>query len=356
MTKKNFTGGYDAGSVRRRLLWTWLQTLLGIAVMAGLTVSAFLLLGFKWSFGVIFLLLWVAMPIFGWYMSGPLVRRLMRCQEPNPDNPRHMRLVRIVDNLFLKTGLKHKPPVYVSPIPLPNAFATGRSPSQAFIACTEGLFRVGLTDDELEAVIAHELAHVKTYDVAIGSLMAVMGSFFSLLLAGGLPRMFNSAFISSDSPLLDELSFKVQRDKKRFFLPEGGVLGFIVMLVIFYIVSIFTKVVAMFVGRTRESAADVLAAHWTNKPCALSTSLQKINRFMERIPVGIKLRIITRGLTPILMVSDFEGRHDEHGAPASNGVLVRLRRWWRHLGENHPPIPKRLAALDRMSGGSCPRL
>lgn len=352
MFNKN-TNGLNTGAIRRRLFFTWVQTLLGVALLAGLTAGAFVLLGFSWSVGVIVLLVWSLLPLLSWWHSGTLVLKLMRCQPPNPNNANHRRLVQIVDQLYPKTGLTVKPPVYISPIPLPNAFATGRSPRHSFIAATEGLLHVGLTDEELEGVLAHELAHVKSRDVAIGSFTAVLGSLFAILLAGGLPRLFHSAFTSGDAPLLDKLSHKIKHEKKRFFLPEGGFFGFVVMLAIFYLVSIFTRLATMFVGRTRESAADILAAQWTGNPCALSMALQKIRHFMDNHRPDLRLIIITRGLTPILLVNALEDESED----AEGGSLgTRLRRWWRHLGENHPPVRKRMEALDDMSGGSCPRL
>lgn len=352
MSTKN-PQGFNPDVVKRRLFWTWLQTVLGVGFIGALTVGALVWLGFNWSVGLVVLLVWSLLPLLSWYHSGTLVLKLMRCQAPNPKNANHMRLVRIVDKLYPKTGLEWKPPVYISPIPMPNAFATGRNPKHSFIAATEGLLHCGLNDEELEAVLAHELAHVKTRDVAIGSFTAVMGSLFAILLAGGLPRLFHAAFSSNGAPLLDRLSQKVKHEKKRFFLPDGGLVGFVFMLVIFYFVSVFTKLVTMFVGRSRESAADVLAAQWTGNPCALSMALQKIRHFLDNHRPDIRLIVITRGLTPILLVNALD---DEDEDAEGGSLMTRLRRWWRRLGENHPPVSHRMAALDEMAGGSCPRL
>lgn len=354
MKQPNKQPGFNAGAVSGRILWTWIQTLLGIGLLAALSVGTVLFLGFNWGIGVGILCLWLILPVFGWYFSSNLVIRLMRCQPPDPRNPNHARLVRIVDALFPKTGLSVKPPVYISPIPVPNAFATGRSPSQAFIACTDGLFEVGLTDEELEAVLAHELAHVKSRDVAITSLAAVLGSLFSILMAQGLPGLFHSVFTPQrgNGDLLGKLSSKVKKDKKRFFLPDGGIFGFLIMLVIFYLVGFFTKLVSMFVSRARESGADAYAAQWTGNPCALSTALQKIYLWITTHRNDIRLRMLTRGLAPILFVSML----DEEGAEGNGGLLSRLRQWWRSLGENHPPVPERMKMLDKMSGKACPRI
>ncbi|MGH9550424.1 MAG: M48 family metalloprotease, partial [Terriglobales bacterium] len=208
--------GFSSGSVARRVLYTWAQTLGGIAFLGALIAGTLHLLGFHFGFGFAVVGIFALIPLFSFWFSAPLIKKLTRCAPPDPEDPDHMRLVRIVDNLYPKTGLPVKPPVYVSPMPIANAFATGRSPRNAFIACTEGLFYADLTDDELEAVLAHELAHVKNRDTAIASLVSAMGSLFSLLLASGLPWLFRSAFVSkSDAPLLNKLTRKVNTQKKR---------------------------------------------------------------------------------------------------------------------------------------------
>ena len=351
--KSNNKQGFDSRAISRRIVLSWMQTIAGILLLAALTSGSLFLLGFHWSFPLVILGLWVILPLLGWYHSGTLVRRLMRCQEPDPLDPEHARLIRIVDDLLPKTGLKVRPPVLVSPLPVPNAFATGRSPSKAFIAATEGLFQVGLTDDELESILAHELAHVKSNDVAITSLTSVLGSAFSIVLAQGIPGLFNAVFNPhEDSPLLDKLERKVKRDKKKFFATTGGIAGLLLMVAVFFIVNVFSKLVTMFVSRSRESHADALAALWTGKPCALSSALQKIVLWMTFNGMEIRMKLILQGLSPVLFAGGLEEDPDEEPA----GLMGKLRRWWQQLGENHPPIPKRLEALDRMSGGSCPRL
>lgn len=339
-----------------RLLWTWVQTLLGTAIMGGLAASALAILGLSLTWSAAFFSIWMLIPVVGWYFSAQMVKRLTGCRAPDPHNPEHQRLTRIVDALYPKTGLAVKPPVFISPIRIPNAFATGRTPSQAFIAATEGLLDVGLTDDELEAVLAHELAHVRNYDVALNSTLAALASLFSLVLATGLPSLFAPAIMQqSHAPLLDKLDGRVRSEKKRFFLPDGGVLGFVTMLIIFYVVSAGAKLVSLFVTRVRESGADAHAAYWTGKPCALSMALQKIVLYTATHQADIRGSIITRGLTPLWFVSPFDDGRFPGGKGQTGGILKAIRRWWHELGENHPPVHKRLDDLDRLSGSSCPR-
>lgn len=338
----------------KQLARTWCQTVSGIALMGALLTAAFYFVGLHWSFAAIFLMIWTAIPVVGWYHSSNIVKALTGCKPPNPRNPNHQRVVRIVHELWTKTGLPVEPPVLISPLPIANAFATGRNPENSFIAVTEGLFAVGLTDGELKGVLAHELAHVKCHDVAINSLLAVINSLFGILLAAGLPTLFSPSVISSGEPLMDKLSDKVRRHKKRFYLPVGGLFGFIVTLALFYCINYFTKFVSLFVSRARESAADVQAIAWTKEPCELHSALQRIYHHILTHPTDLRSGILTRGLVGVLFLSPFED--PERDKADGDGFLAKLRKRWRYLGENHPPVPDRLDLLDELKGGkACPR-
>ncbi len=345
--------GFDEKAVARQLRMNWIRTGFGIAFLSALCGAVLFLVGVQSSVILIVLSIFgIALPLFSWYNSAKLVKRLMKCETPNTTNKNHMRLVRLVDELFPLTGLKKKPEVLVSPIPMPNAFATGRNPENAFIAATEGLFSCGLTDAEIKAVLAHELAHVKAHDVAITSLTSVLASLFAILLSTGFPRFFKSAFVDKNDDLLDKLSNKVKTNKEGFVAPAVGVAGFFFTLVLFWIISFFAKFVTLFVSRSRESAADVLATKWTGDACALSTALQKIVDWSERNAMLLRLRMMLDGMNPLLFVSLDEGRH-AHG---ENSGPSGFSKWWQDIGANHPPMDQRLAMLDVLAGQTCPLL
>lgn len=351
--KNNNFPNVDQKAIDSQLRANWFRTILGLVSLAALGAATFALLGLNITIASVILgLFTVVLPLFSWYNSAKLVKRLMKCEAPNSLNPDHRRLVRLVKEIYPKTGLSKMPDVMVSPVPMPNAFATGRSPSNSFIACTEGLFAVDLSDEELKAVLAHELAHVKSRDVAITSLTATMGSLFAILLAGGMPWIFSAAFVSNkDGLLVDKLSDKVKKGKKNFAAPAVGFAGFFCTLLVFAVVSFFTKFVTFFVSRSRESAADALAAQWTGNPCALATALQKINDWVNRNRLLLQLKIMMGGLAPML----FFGLHeDEDHDPKT--VSGKIGRWWREIGENHPPIPTRIKELEAMAGASCPTM
>jgi len=332
---------------------TWIQTILGAGALATLMAVALFLLGLDFSLAACILGLAVLFPLLGWYFSASIARRLTLCQSPEATNPDHVRLIGIVNRLLGKTDLKVAPPVYVSPLLIPNAIATGRTPGQSFIAVTEGLLALNLSDDELEAVLAHELAHVRNYDVAILSCLAATASLFSLILATAFPRLFNLAFISQRAPLMERLSRRVKGDKK-LLLPGAGIITFLSTLLVFYLVSCLVRMILLFVTRARESAADAQAAYWTGNPCALSTALQKIVNHMQRHDIDMRHFIIIAGLTPVFFASPLLPIDDE--SQKADGFFFRLRRWWRRLGDRHPPVKKRIETLDRLAGGICPRL
>lgn len=345
----------DPSVIAKHVRENWIRTIMGILFLAALGGGALTWFGLNLGVTAVILgLLTVVMPILSWYNSATMVKRLMRCQKPVKGDPQHERLVRLVDELFPKTGLKVKPEVMVSPIPIPNAFATGRNADNAIIAATEGLFLVDLTDEELKAILAHELAHVKNHDVAITSLTSVLGSLFAIIIAVGFPSFFNNNFVKRDSAhdpdLLGKLNNKVKSDKRNFAAPAVGMAGFIMTMAVFAVVSFFAKFITLFVTRARESGADALAAQWTGNPCALATALRKITDWMNRNRLLLQMRIMMDGMKPLLMVSLTE--NDEQPTTLKG----KLAKWWKELGEAHPPVPARIEVLEAMAGETCPTM
>lgn len=341
----------DDSEIAKHVRSNWLRTILGIVFLGALSGGALTWFGLNLGLTTFILAIFtVVLPVFSWYNSAGMVKKLMRCQTPSANNLDHQRLVRLVDELFPATGLKVKPEVMVSPIPVPNAFATGRNANNAIIAATEGLFLVDLSDDELKAILAHELAHVKNHDVAITSLTSVLGSLFAIAIAVGYPSFFNGNFVPRDRDLLGKLSDKVKSDKRNFATPAVGLAGFVMTLLIFAVVSFFVKFVTLFVTRARESGADALAAQWTGNPCALATALRKITDWMNRNRLLLQMRIMMDGMKPML----FLGLHESDETPTT--IKGKLAKWWQEIGEAHPPVPARIKVLEAMAGATCPTM
>src|SRR5437764_23142 len=146
-----------------------LKTALLLGLLSGLLLTIGELLG--GANGLVIAFIFAAMMNFGSYwFSDKIVLRMYRAQPVGAGN----RLYTIVERLSRQAGLP-MPKVYIIPDPSPNAFATGRNPEHAAVAATEGILQI-LTDNELEGVVAHELAHVKHRDILISSLAATLAA------------------------------------------------------------------------------------------------------------------------------------------------------------------------------------
>ena len=168
------------------------------------------------------------------------------------DNPR---LYRIVENLSIATGMP-MPKVYIIDDPAPNAFATGRDPKHAIVAATTGLMEI-MDDNELEAVMAHELGHVQNYDIRV-SMIA-----FGLVSAiGFLSDMILHMFFFSDSD-------------NRIIPPYFYVIG----IVLIVLAPVMAAIIQMAISRQREYLADATGAMTTRHPEGLASALEKLRDF-----------------------------------------------------------------------------
>ena len=167
------------------------------------------------------------------------------------------RLYQIVKNLTKKANLP-MPKVYIIPENVPNAFATGRNPNHAAVAVTEGLLNL-LTEEEIEAVLAHELSHVKHYDILIGTIAAtIAGAIAMIANMMQFGAMFGVGGSDEDRP------------------------NPIVMLILAIILPIAATVIQMAVSRNREFMADEGAAMITRHPEWLQSALAKLENYNER--------------------------------------------------------------------------
>jgi heat shock protein HtpX len=214
------------------------------------------------------------------------------------DNPR---LYRIVENLSIATGTT-MPKVYIVPDPAPNAFATGRDPEHAVVAATTGLLEL-LDDDELEGVMAHELGHVRNYDIRVSLVV------YGLVVAVG---------ILSDI-LLRMAFFGRGRNNSN---PIVLVFGLVAMV----IAPVVATLVQLAISRQREYLADATGALTTRHPDALANALEKLEAY------GRPLRRQNSSMAH-LWIAD----------PLKRGGLERLF-------STHPPIADRVARLERMGG------
>jgi heat shock protein HtpX len=171
------------------------------------------------------------------------------------DNPR---LYRIVENLAITLGVQ-TPKVYIIDDPAPNAFATGRDPKHAVVAATTGLLDI-MSDDELEAVMAHEMGHVQNYDIRVSMIAFGLVSAIGIL-TDVVMRMF---FFGND-------------DRDSNVNPLVIVIGIVVII----LAPIIAAIVQLAVSRQREYLADATGAMTTRHPEALASALGKLEKYTQ---------------------------------------------------------------------------
>lgn len=235
-----------------------------------------------------------------WYFSDKLAMRAMGAREVTPQEA--PRLHAIVDRLCAQADMP-KPRVAIADMPMPNAFATGRSPKRAVVCATTGIMDK-LDERELEGVMAHELSHVAHRDVMVMTIASVVG-----ILAGFLARMtiFSSMGRSRD----------------------GGP-AILVILLVSMVVYAVSFLLTRLLSRYRELAADRAGAYLTGQPSHLANALTKITGDMKRIP-DEDLR-------------KQEAYNTFFFAPALTNKMDLAT-----LFASHPPLEKRLEKLSKIS-------
>ena len=217
------------------------------------------------------------------------------------------RLYEVMERLAAKANLP-VPKLYVIPEEAPNAFATGRNPQHASVAVTEGLLNL-MTDDELEGVIAHELSHVRNYDILTTSIAAT--------LAGAITYM---AHMAQWGMLFGGYG---GRDDDR---EEGG--GMFAAIAMMILAPFAALLLQLFLSRTREYSADETGARMVGQPYGLISALQKLGAYNQRIP--------TTSMAP---------------ATAALCIVRPLfgTGGMSSLFSTHPPLEDRIEALRRMT-------
>ena len=234
------------------------------------------------------------------------------------DRHKLRQLQNVVDEMAIASGLP-RPRVYLVPDQDPNAFATGRDPAHASIAVTRGLLDT-LSRDELQGVVAHEMSHVRNYDIRLMTVIAALVGAIVLLADWSRRMMWFGGG---------------RRNRSRDGGGGGGGAAAAVVLVVWLIAIILApllaQLLAMAVSRQREYLADASGAELTRNPGALADALQRIEEHAE------PTRSIKRGAAH-LCIADPLGRR------------VGLKEgFWSDLFATHPPMVKRIAALRRMA-------
>ena len=295
MARSRFVG--DAGLTVRMTTVMFLLGALFVALVVGLAYAA------GGGLGILIGIGGIGFAVYQWANSDKVAMRAMRAREVTPEQAPELH--GMVDRLCALADMP-KPRVGVADTPVPNAFATGRSPQRSVVCVTTGILDM-LTAEELEGVLAHELSHVAHRDVLVMTVASSAGIAAGMLTQGAR---------------FGGLGFFGRRDN------NGGLPVWLVVLVVSLAVYAISFVLLRLLSRYRELAADRAGAYLTMQPGALASALQKITGGINQIPQR-DLRQV--GAASALCI-----------APAISGVSLKT------LTSTHPSLEQRLEQLARI--------
>jgi len=273
----------------------WFKTFLLMGALTALVV----LIG-DWvggSQGMLLAFVFAIIMNFGAYwFSDKIVLSMYGAQEVTEDQAPE--LFGIVRRLAISAGIP-MPKVYIIPADQPNAFATGRNPDHAAVAVTEGIMRL-LNEQELEGVLAHELAHIKNRDILIATIAATIAG--AIMMLSRFALFFGGRDEENRNPL--------------------------VTLIAIIVAPIAAMLIQLAISRQREYGADESGAQICGKPLALASALAKLERGKEYISMDAN-----PATAHMFIVNPF----------SAQGIV--------NLFSTHPPIPDRIARLERMQLG-----
>jgi heat shock protein HtpX len=248
---------------------------------------------------VIALAVAAVMNFISYWFSDKIVLKTYGGKEVSPEEA--PRFHAIVDRLIARANLP-KPKLYLLPGDSPNAFATGRNPNHAAVAATEGILKL-MSDEELEGVIAHELAHVANRDILISSVAAtIAGAITFLATMARWGALFGGYGVGG-------------RDER-----NGG--NVVTLLLTAILAPIAAMIVQMAISRSREFAADATGARFAGQPYGLAKALEKLDAASKRPPMAA-----TQATAHMFIVAPFTG----------SAIM--------NLFSTHPPIEERIRRL-----------
>ncbi|MEW5993405.1 MAG: zinc metalloprotease HtpX, partial [Candidatus Zixiibacteriota bacterium] len=242
----------------------------------------------------------VGMNFFSYWFSDKIVLKMYRGRQIDEND--HPRLFRVVRRVATQ-AMMPMPKVYIVPTKAPNAFATGRNAEHAAVAATEGLLEM-LSEDELEGVIGHEIAHIRNKDMLIGTIAATFAGAIGILAAIARWGAIFGGYGGRDSR-------------------GGGPIGLLIAAIVAPLVAM---IIQFAISRQREYKADAESGRITGKPRALASALNKLHRS------PIRLNLDQRPATAHLMIAN----------PLSGRGITSLF-------STHPPVEKRVEKLLEMA-------
>jgi len=282
-----------------------------VLVLVAVGAAVGVLIGYGWQGTVVALVVAGVMAFTSYWKSDAIALSVSRARPADPQQ--YQRLHNLVEGLCIASGLP-KPRVYIVDDPAPNAFATGRDPKHAAIAVTTGLLEK-MNRVELEGVVAHELSHIRNYDILVSTL--------AVTLVGAVALLTNFAVRA-----LWWNGGRVRRDGDR----DGGgnplmMVGFVFLI----LAPLLARVMQAAVSRKRETLADVSACQMTRYPPGLISALEKLR---DDVTVTHSATTATAHMwieQPMSGVGD-------------SGHMSR----WNRMFDTHPPLEERIALLREL--------
>ncbi|MGZ5417430.1 MAG: zinc metalloprotease HtpX [Nocardioides sp.] len=288
----------DTGLTARMTLVMFLLGALFVALVVGLMYA-------MPNYAILIGIIGLGVAWFQWYKSDTLALKAMRAREVSPEEAPELHGV--IDRLCALADMP-KPRVAIAYTDLPNAFATGRSPSRAAVCVTTGLLD-RLSAEEVEAVLAHELSHVAHRDVLVMTLASSAGIIAGMATRGAQYGAIFGRGNNNNNP--------------------AGAAGFLIALVVSLVVYAVSFFLTRLLSSYRELCADRSGAFLTGKPSALASALTKITGEISAIP-NRDLRA-SQAMNAVFI------------APAISGVS------WKTISSTHPSLEQRIEQLAKIS-------
>ncbi len=248
-----------------------------------------------------------------YFYGSSIVLRSLGAESLVFEDPSHKRLHNVVTEMALASGLP-MPKVYIINDPAPNAFAMGRGPENAVVGVTQGLLDT-MNREELQAVIAHEMGHIKSNDILTMTVVAVLVGTVSILSDWAV-RTWRYGGVRPRRSVRD----------------KGGVHPVALLVIALFVLlsPLISRIIAMAVSRNREYQADVSSAEFTRNPLSLASALEKIAGATS------PLRTARRGTAHLFISDPLQRKLDE-----KTGLVA-------DVFSTHPPIHERVARLKKM--------
>jgi len=286
-----------------------LKTLILLAVLSAILIG----IGAIWGLSgiIVGFIIALIMNVGAYWFSDRIALTMAGAHEVSPTDAPDLH--RMVEEVSAMASLP-KPKVYLINNDQPNAFATGRDPKHAVVAVTTGIMRI-LDERELQAVIGHELGHIRNRDILISAVAAVIASTISFvawmaqwtLFWGGMGRSRNGG---------------------------GGWLYIIALLAMIILAPIAATIIRLTISRAREYGADETGAHITHTPLSLARALEKLEASAKTKPMNVN-----PALAHMYIVNPLQALRRREGDSS----------WFVSLFSTHPPIAKRIERLNEIA-------